>query len=246
MSLADDIWLSLGSGTLEGEFPELSVDEGQRVQLDIVDRWAQAGHTVGGYKIGLTSGRARDSFGPGIRPFGYILQDRILASGAQLAIADLGRMGLENEVVFRIGADIRSNTADDRLVREIVDGAAPGFEINQIRLQSPAGNGVRVAENLTQWGIVHGEFMDPHQGFSQLAVTISENGQALESVSAEGHIDDHFVSIARLINRLDHFGRGLKKGDCVITGSFTRQSVTRAGLWLGDFGPLGTVELEVT
>ncbi len=243
MELVDQLWQEINRGTLNGQYPELDVDEGQRLQLQICDRWVARGDAIGGYKIGLTSGTARDSFGPGVRPFGYILESRILASGDAVTLSDLGKMGIENELVFRVGQDIRTGDATPESARAIIDGVAPGFEINQIRLNVPASNGIRLAENLTQWGIVAGRFVSPDQDYESLAVSLARNGETVETVSASGHIDDHFVSIARLVNRLHQFGRGLTKGALLITGSFTRQPVRDPARWRGDFGSLGSVEL---
>jgi 2-keto-4-pentenoate hydratase len=245
MELIDQLWQDINRGTLDGHYPELGVHEGQRLQLALCDRWAEQGEAVGGYKIGLTSGAARNSFGPGIRPFGYILKRRILTSGDSVRRSAIGKMGIENELVFRIGADTRTGEATPESARAIVDGVAPGFEINQIRLTTPASNGIRLAENLTQWGIVAGEFIHPDQDYESLSVSVAKDGETIETVSARDHIDDHFVSIARLINRLHQFGRGLTKGALVITGSYTRQAVREPGRWRGDFGALGSVELEV-
>ena len=44
---------------------------------------ALAGRKNAGWKVGLTSGQARDSMGAGFRPFGYILSERVFSSGAE-------------------------------------------------------------------------------------------------------------------------------------------------------------------
>jgi len=60
----------------------------------------------------------------------------------------------------------------------------------------------------------------------------------------QGHIDDHFESLATLARELAKFDRGLKGGQRVITGSFTRQSVREPARWEADFGPLGRVAIR--
>ena len=51
----------------------ISFEEGQQLQLDLLQRWLEAGHELGGWKIGMTSGANRNGMGDGIRPFGFIL-----------------------------------------------------------------------------------------------------------------------------------------------------------------------------
>ncbi|MCZ6616838.1 MAG: hypothetical protein O7E57_01800, partial [Gammaproteobacteria bacterium] len=156
--LRDQLWDSAVYGkapTARGE--SLSVDQGQTLQLDVLERWLEQGERVAGYKVGLTSGKSRNAFGPGVRPFGYVLQSRILQSGETFNAAEVASCGLENELAFRIDQDLppREITADD--MRRAAASVAPGFEINQHRLTADATSGLRVADNLSQYGMVVGE-----------------------------------------------------------------------------------------
>ena len=244
--LLDKLWQGMQAGAITAALPETRVDDGQTLQLALLQKWLDTGETLGGYKIGLTSGAARNMFGEGIRPFGFILSSRIHQSGDTLDRSSVGALGLENELVFRVAEDIASDSADSQLARSVVDGVAPGFEINQIRLKTGASQGIRIAENLTQWGIVAGHFIGPDQNFDDLTVSLTKGGETVQKTAASGHIDNHFESIAALINRLHQFGLGLKKGQLLITGSYTRQTVNAPGKWVGDFEGIGKVEVTVT
>jgi 2-keto-4-pentenoate hydratase len=248
--LIDILWNGAREGEVAAELPDLEVDDGQRLQTELLGRWLSAGEQLAGYKVGLTSGAARNAFGPGVRPFGYILASRVLQSGDHLALADVKNLGVENELVLRIGKSIKATGVTATDARDIVDAVAPGFEINQNRLRKPGSNGIRVADNLSQWGIVVGELQALDDGLDQrleqLKVRLKKDAEIVQEVAAAGHIDNHFESIAALINRLHRFDRGLQAGDLVITGSFTRAPVTEPARWCGDFGDLGEVCLEVT
>ena len=43
----------------------ISADEGQWIQLEILGRWLNEGEELGGWKIGMTSGDSRDALGKG-------------------------------------------------------------------------------------------------------------------------------------------------------------------------------------
>ena len=75
--------------------------QAQQRQLTRLAELEAQGESVGGWKLGQTSGESRDAFGPGVRPFGFILTSRILADGAELSWAEVGNGGIENEVCFR-------------------------------------------------------------------------------------------------------------------------------------------------
>ncbi len=213
-------------------------------QLETLESKLAAGESLGGWKVGLTSGQARDSMGAGFRPFGYILESRIFASGARIDHGAFSSVGVENECCFTIGRELAGEVSRDEVV-DAVQGVAPAFEINERRLPANAPAPERLADNLSQWGIVAGS---PRAvagiDFESLVVTLARDGEAVETVAARGHIDDHFTSIAALAAQLSRFGRTLQPGQRVITGSFGRCPVSEPSRWSGDFGSeLGVVEV---
>jgi len=240
----------------QAEWAEL--DAAQEQQLADLAQLEAAGQTVAGWKLGLTSGASRNAFGAGFRPFGYVLASRLLRSGSTLwwddsigkgAMTDSMAGSIENEVCFELAETISEpETAES--VREALKGYAPAFEINQVRLAQDASAAARVADNLSHWGLVVGETMPLPADWSQavqarLKVSLLHNADGVESVLAQDHIDDHFVSLARLSNRLLRFGRQLEKGQKVITGAFGRAREPQRGLWSGDFGELGRVHVRI-
>jgi 2-keto-4-pentenoate hydratase len=54
------------------------------VQLAVLDRLLTSGERLGGWKVGHTSGSRRGMLGRDFRPFGYILDGRIIRSGDTL------------------------------------------------------------------------------------------------------------------------------------------------------------------
>ena len=182
--------------------------------------------------------------GAGFRPFGYILDSRIFASGARIRLDALGRVGVENECCFTIGRELEGEVSRDAVI-DAVESVAPAFEINQRRLSADAPARERLADDLSQWGVVAGTGRSVAGiDFESLVVTLARDGEAVETVAARGHIDDHFASIAALAAQLSRFGRTLRPGQRVITGSFGRCPVTEPSRWSGDFGSeLGVVEV---
>lgn len=220
-------------------------DRGLSRQLEALDAKLAAGARLAGWKVGLTSGASRDAMGVGFRPFGHILAERVFASGATLRLGGFRAVGVENEVCFRMAERLAGEVCP-ATAKAAVAGAAPSFEINAPPRQGDAPMAERLADNLSQWGIVTGaERPVADIDFDALEVTLACDGVARARVPARGHIDDHFASIAALAAQLGRFGRGLEPGQCVITGAFGRHRVTAPGRWSGDFGPaLGRVEVE--
>lgn len=244
--IVDVLWQAARAGWLEAEpAEEPDLEAGQAIALEMLARWGAEGHELGGWKLGLTSGRSRDAFGPGIRPFGYILADRIFDSGSTLAV--LPRAGIETELCWVFGEPLEGASATAADARAALAGVAAAFELNQSRLPATAGPGLRVADDLSQWGLVVGALVVPEPGFDfdRLVVTLSKDGEIQQRVPAAGHIDDHFQSLARLARELSRFGRRIEAGHRVITGAYARQAVEEPAFWRGEFGPeLGAVEVR--
>ena len=189
--------------------------------------------------------------GQGFRPFGHIRADRVFESGVRIPWAGMRTPGVENELCFTLGAALEGRVSR-RQVLDAVASVAPAFELIERRLPSNADQGDRIADNLAQWGIVVGEErrLDWERfPFPGLAVTLHQDGEAVQQVAAEGHIDDHFASIAALAAQLAAFGRRIEAGARVITGSFTKQAVAGPCRYQGDFDAgdaqgLGRVAME--
>jgi 2-keto-4-pentenoate hydratase len=232
--------------------PDISADEGQALQFQLLERWLNEGEELGGWKIGMTSGESRDALGFGVRPSGFVLKSRIFRSGAQIPRASLYKGGVENELCFTVGSALGDGATADA-AQAAIAGMAAGFEINQKRLPPNSPAGLRIADNLSNWGIVYGEPVTQNQlsdDLSHLNVTLSEltNGQTrtIEQVASEGHMDPHYQSLAILAQRLADFGHTLQPGQYVITGAYGKTPF-EVGRFAGDFSlGIGRAELELT
>ena len=222
------------------------LEAGLQRQLD-----ALGTRSPGGWKVGLTSGAARDSMGEGFRPFGYILSDRVFESGVRIPLAGMRSPGIENELCFTLGQALQGGVGRRRVL-DAVATVAPAFELIERRLPPGASGVDHIADDLAQWGIVVGEGRQldwERFPFSAIAVNLIRDGEAVQRVAAAGHIDDHFASIAALATQLAPFGRGIEAGARIITGSFTKQAVAGPCRYEGDFDAgeargLGRVVME--
>jgi 2-keto-4-pentenoate hydratase len=216
--------------------PEMSADEGQALQLQLLERWLDQGEELAGWKIGMTSGESRNALGDDTRPFGFVLRSRTLQSGAKIPRKQLFRGGVENELCFVMSQSL-GQAATPQKAMQAIAGVAPAFEINQKRLPPGCSAGLRVSDNLSNWGIVVGSTVPLSQisaELSKLEVTLfadtGEGEKLIERVPSNGHIDDHFESLSILANRLHRFGHSLTPDQYIITGAYGKTPFA-----IGDF-----------
>ena len=245
-ALIDNLYHARRNGTRPAPIAPIpsDLDEALAVQLRVLRRFEAAGERLGGWKVGLTSGKARDRMGKDVRPFGYILRSRVFSSDAALPVASIMRCHIEPELCLIVGSALRGQDVDREQAKAAVRAVAPAFEINEVRVQPDQGSLSLVADGLAQWGIVVGPETPVRDGLVDTTVTFSHNGQAVETKTPGTTMDDPYLSLSRLCHRLHPFGLGLEPGQPVITGSFCHHAVTQPGSYSADFSDVGTVSVQ--
>lgn len=224
---------------------ELSTDEALGLQLDVLERFTAAGQSLGGWKAGLTSGAGRDALGAGFRPFGYILESRILANRAHIPLAIPG-LTIEPEICLTIGEELGGANPDIATVRGAVCAVAPALEVNERRFNADAGMGLILADGLSNWGIVVGPEIPAGNDLTDFAVEFGDESETFFSARAGAMMDNPYLAISRLCAALDAFGLNLLPGQRVITGAFGQHRVAGPGTFRANFQHLGEVCVTVT
>lgn len=225
----------------------LDYETGLQVQLGLLDRKLEAGAVLGGWKVGLTSPRARAMIGFDERPFGHILAGRILDSGAEVDAALLTKGGVEPEMVFTFGQTVDAAEPTEAQLRASVSLVSAGFELNERRPGSATAFDfpLMVADGMAQWGIVVGQDTSEVADLDGVEVVMSCNGEERARHVSRDVLDSHWASLARLAALLHRHGRRIEAGHRVITGAFCRMDVQAGDRWTADYSGLGTVEVAL-
>jgi 2-keto-4-pentenoate hydratase len=233
---------------LLARFATDDVAEGERLQIEVADAQESAGEPIGGFKIGWTSRKARATSGAGgLRPFGYILAGRMPASGSSLDLARIPGVKLEPEIALRLGTDLGGPDVTAQGARAAVAEVAPAFEIMSYRLRPGSSVGLRIANGLNNWGMVVGPGR-PVEEVDQAGITVSVHVDGDSSPLTSGDagpetVDDVFTSLATMASyRYRRFGRTLRAGQVLLTGSLVPSFVMESGRhYAAHFAGLGTV-----
>lgn len=220
----------LGARAAGDHFPEwlngtIDLDQALDLQLAVLAQHRAAGETVGGWKVGLTSEAARRKLGADERPFGFVLARRVLPSGTALAAAEVRALSIETEMCFTIGRDIADPAITPDRILDHIESVAAGFELNEQRPGSARPDfPALVTDCLTNWGIVAGlgVAVTSAEDLAATTITMAGNGEERFRGRSSDHVDDHAVSLCRLVDQLARHGEMLQAGQVAITGAFAR------------------------
>jgi len=209
---------------------------------------------LAGYKIALTSAEMRRFVGVESPQAGVMFVSTLHRSPARVRAADYVRLIVEFEIAIRIADDLPA--ADKPFFRErvaqSVGAVMPALELADDRNADykalPKHPFELIADNCWNEGAVLGAQVEDWKAIDLAAVrgiaTINGNkvGEG-RGADVMGHPLD---AVAWLADHLASLGRGLLRGDVVITGSIvTSKTVTAGDRVLFEVDGLGKVELGV-
>lgn len=219
------------------------------LQLAVLQEKLDGGASIGGWKVGLTSEASRKRLGADERPFGFVLSDRVFESGVTIESASIRELSIEAEMCFTVGTDVGNTDITPDEIFRYVTGVSAGFELNEAR---PGSNRpdffAMVTDCLTNWGIVAGEPITPPSAaeLSATVIRMERNGDTVFNGTSSDFVDDHAVSLCRLVEQLARHGQMLRAGQKVITGAFARFPANPGDHWRATFEGIGHVDAAIT
>jgi 2-oxo-hept-3-ene-1,7-dioate hydratase len=224
--------------------PEMTIEDAYDVQR----RWSalriKAGARIVGRKIGLTS-RAMQQASKMTEPdYGVILDDMLFRDGARIAANRFIKPRWEVELAFIMGADLSGTGCQLHDVLRATEYVTPALEIIDYRTEVPRAIVDTIADNAAYAAIVlGGRVVRPFDvDLRWVGATLSQNGVIEETGLSAGVMGHPAAGIAWLVNKLALLNDGLKKGDIVLAGSFTRPVDIKAGDVIhADYGELGGI-----
>jgi 2-keto-4-pentenoate hydratase len=223
---------------------KLSNDQAYEVLFGIMARRLAAGERQIGWKVGLTSEAIQQQFNVHEPVFGCILESR--PSGHVFAPADLISPGFENELCLRLGKDLTGTITRDE-ARAAIDAVYPSLEIIETRGNLTAQLALALADNAQQKTVILGSpvALPAHPETAEARVII--NGETAATGTGDAVLGHPLNSVVWLAAKLAQFGRSLKAGEIIMSGSFTRQFPIKPGDKIRcEFSGIGAVETSMT
>jgi len=243
----EEFWTARGRGVY---FPptwadRLDLDDAYRIQLALVSRRCAEDMSHVGWKVGLTAKPIQEQFKVHEPVFGCLLSEGRIASGHVFRHDELIAPGFENEICVVLGRDLVGAKLGIDDVARAVDRCHPALEIIETRGDLTRQLALALADNAQQKFFVLGPPVRPADDLdlSAIGVRVLVNGVEVGRGRGEAVLGHPLRSVAWLAGKLAPYGRRLKAGDHIMTGSFTRQfALARGDHVRTEFERVGAVE----
>ena len=233
---------------LTGEFPEMPLADAYAVQMAGVKAKVAAGARIVGKKVGLTSRAMQDMLGVSEPDFGHLYADMVFEETVPVAMSRFLQPKIEAELAFVMGEDVTGPGVTSVDILRTTAAVVPSFEVIdsriadwKIKIQDT------VADNGSSGGFVLGSQLMPVDAVNlkYVGLVLEKNGQILDTAAGAAILGHPAQSVAWLANALGAIGVPLKKGEIVLSGSFTKAYPVAAGdVFTATFGGLGSVSIS--
>jgi len=218
---------ALRNGT---EFPAslartMTMDDAYAVQFALLDLQQQSRERQAGWKVGLTAKAMQEQQGMHEPVFGHLLASGQLTSPAQLSFDGLIAPGFENELCLRVKSDLSGPEISFDDAAAAVDAVAPAIELIEKRGVFKDDLPLAMAGNAQQRAFITGGFIPftPDMNLAEIAVSVRINGAERETALGAEVLGNPLHSVIWLAAKLAQFGRHIRAGDLIMSGSFTKQ-----------------------
>jgi 2-keto-4-pentenoate hydratase len=227
-------------------YDKLDLDAAYRIQLGLIARRCAEGERQIGWKVGLTAPAIQQQFGFHEPVFGCILHSD--ESGRVFRRDELIKPGFEPELCLRIGRDLTGSITPE-VARGAIDMVYPSLEIIETRGPFTEQIAVALADNAQQKTVVLGTGVPLRPGLAldRVEASVTINDATVATGRGDAVLGNPVNSVVWLAGKLGAYGRMLKAGEIIMSGSFTRQfPITPGDRVRVDFAGVGAVETSMS
>jgi 2-oxo-3-hexenedioate decarboxylase len=234
-------------GRITTEWPDLDLPMAYRVQDALLQRKVDAGETVVGVKLGLTSRAKQQRMGIETPLTAWLTDAMVLPAGAPLPMDKLIHPRVEPEIVFVMGERLAGPGVTAARALAAVRSVHAGFEVIDSRYTdfSFALPDV-VADNASSSRFVVGGTALSPEGLDLAleACLLSVDGEVVDSATGAAVQGHPAEALALAVNDLGRRGIELEPGWVVLTGGMTDAVFAGRGRTItAEFTHLGSLSL---
>jgi 2-oxo-3-hexenedioate decarboxylase len=214
------------------DHPTLTIQDGYRVQRELVRRRLAEGLEIVGYKMGLTSAQKMKQMGVESPIYGVLFGSTRVADGGSVVVGEHIHPMVEPEVAFVLGQGLRGPgcgiehvIAATQTIHAAIEVIDSRYERYQFDLPSV------IADNTSAGRFVIGGVGVPPEGIdlAVLGVVLEKNGETAVRGESAAVLGNPALSVAMLANMLAEDGGEIPRGSIIMSGGITAASAVKPG-----------------
>ena len=201
---------------------DITIEDAYQIQQRMIQRRVEAGETIIGKKIGVTSKVVMDMLKVNQPDFGHLLSGMVYNEGQPISVSTMIAPKAEAEVAFILARDLEGPGVTAADVLRATDCVMPCFEIVDSRIKDwKIKIQDTVADNASCGVLVLGGVRkSPRKLDLALAgMVLAKNGDIISTSTGAAVQGSPVNAIAWLANTLGRLGIGLKAGEIILSGS---------------------------
>jgi len=208
-------------GTVFADGLRLELDDAWRLQSAVTRLREQRGEAVIGYKIGCVCENNQRAMGLSHPVWGRLWSTEQRSDGAQLRKSDFANIAIEAEFAVTLSQAIGANGASVEEVADAVECIYPVIELHNLVMRGSAPNGHElISNNGIHAGVVRGQGVAMSSSATTTDLALMFDGETVDSWPSLQWPGDILQAVKWLAEQLSESGRGLEKGDLILTGAF--------------------------
>lgn len=211
---------------------DITIEDAYQIQLRMIQRRVDAGETIVGKKIGVTSKVVMDMLKVNQPDFGQMTSGMVFNEGEAIRTDTMIAPRAEAEVAFLLKRDLMGPGVTAADVLRATDCVMPCFEIVDSRIKDWKIKIQDTVADNASCGVLtlSGLRKDPRKLDLALAGMVLEKNGELISTSTGAAVQGSPVNaVAWLANTLGRLGIGLKAGEVILSGSQSPLVPVKAG-----------------
>ncbi len=226
----------------------ITIEDAYQIQLRMIQRRVDAGETVVGKKIGVTSKIVMDMLKVNQPDFGQMTSGMVFNEGEPIRTDTMIAPRAEAEVAFVLKNDLMGPGVTAADVLRATDCVMPCFEIVDSRIKDWKIKIQDTVADNASCGVLTlgGQRKSPRQLDLALAgMVLDKNGEVISTSTGAAVQGSPVNAVAWLANTLGRLGIGLKAGEVILSGSQSPLVPVKAGDSLScSVGGLGSTSVR--
>ncbi|MGX9133288.1 2-keto-4-pentenoate hydratase [Rummeliibacillus sp. JY-2-4R] len=220
------------------------------VQLAQIRQKMDAGATVKGLKIGLTSKAMQEMLNVYTPDYGFILDTMVYDEVEDLPTEPFIQPKVEFEIAFVFNKELMGPNVT---VKDVIDATAyvvPAIEIIDSRIEDwNIKFEDTVADNGSSAGAILGKKRTPLKDIEDITtipMIVKKNGEFLDEATSSAVLGNPLNAVVWLANEVSVYDISIKPGMFVLSGALSKAVLFEAGdEFEADFGILGKVSVNI-